>query len=242
MASRVCADTGADPETRLSVYTSAYRARLQEVLANVYSALFMAIGDEQFKQLTEEYIDAHPSRYYSLRDFGRHLPGFVFNLTQQNKRYLDKHWLHELALFEWTLGRAFDAPDSPPLCERDMVMIPAELWPELRFQMHPSVHRIDFEWNIPQMWQALTHDSPSQVTASRGILSPWLVWRERLVTRFRPLEPDEQFALDRLLAGGSFEEVCEALSTSMSESEVPLRAASLLKNWIAQGLIGGIRK
>ena len=242
MASRVCADTGADPQTRLSVYTFAYRARLQEVLANDYPALLMAIGDEQFNQLAEDYIDAHPSRYYSLRDFGRHLPGFVFNLTQHHPLYPDIHWLHELALFEWTLGQAFDATDSSPVCEQDMAIIPAELWPELRFQMHPSVHRIDFEWNTPQVWQALTHDSPSQLTASRGISSPWLIWRERLVTRFRSLEADEQLALDRLLAGGSFEEVCEALSTSMRENEIPLRAAGLLKSWMAQGLIGGIRK
>ena len=242
MVSRVCSNTSVNPETRLSVYTFAYRARLQEVLAHDYPALLMATGEEQFDQLAENYIDAHPSRYYSLRDFGRHLPGFVFNLTRQHQHYRDKHWMHELALFEWTLGQAFDAPDCPTVCERDMAMVPSELWPELRFRMHPSVNRIDFEWNIPQMWQALTRDSPSEVTASHGPSSPWLVWREGLVTRFRSLEADEQSALDRLLAGGSFEDVCEALSASMSENEVPLRAAGLLRGWMAQGLIGGIRR
>ena len=242
MASRVCADTRADPATRLAVYALAYRARLREVLANDYPAVVMGIGDEQFSQLAEDYMDAYPSSYYSLRDFGRDLPGFVFKLIQQHQRYLDKHWLHELALFERTLGQAFDAPDSTPLGERDMALIPAESWSELRFEMHPSVHRMDFEWDLPRIWQALTHDSPSQVTASRGTSSPWLVWRERLVTRFRSLETDEQLALDRLLAGGNFAEVCEALSTAMSQKEVPLRAAGLLKSWIAQGLIGGIRE
>lgn len=241
MASRICADTGADAETRLSVYTFAYRARLLEVLANDYHALLMALGDEQFNQLAEDYIDAHPSRYSSLRDFGRHLPGFVFKLARQHQHYPDRHWLYELALFEWTLGQAFDAPDSSPLGEQDMAIIPAGLWPELRFQMHASVHRIDFEWNIPQMWQALTCDTPSQVTASRGKPSSWLVWREQLVTRFRSLQADELLALDRLIAGESFEAACEALSSSMSEKEVPLRAAGLLKSWIAQGLIAGIR-
>ena len=231
----------ADPETQLSTYAFAYRARLKEVLANDYHALLMAVGDEQFNQLSEDYIDAHPSRYYSLRDFGRHLPEFVFDRVQHHQRYLDKHWLYELALFEWTLGQAFDAPDSTTFGEQEMAMIPAESWSNLRFYIHPSVHRIDFEWNIPQMWQALTHDIPSQVTASRDISNPWLVWREQLVTRFRSLEADEQRTLDLLIAGNSFYQVCEALSTSMSEDDVPMRAAGLLKNWIAQGLIGGIR-
>ena len=241
MASRICSNKGVDPEVRLSVYTFAYRARLQEVLANDYCALLMALGDKQFNQLVEDYIDTHPSRYYSLRDFGSHFPVFISELTQQHHSYQDKHWLYELALFEWTLGKAFDAPDSSILCEQEMADMPAELWPGLRFQLHPSVHRINFEWNTPQVWQALKQETPSQVTAQRGDSYPWLVWREQLVTRFRSVLDDEQLALDRLFAGGSFEEICEALSASMSEQEVPLRAASLLKHWIAQGLIAGLR-
>ena len=237
----VSTDGRADPEIQLSAYAFAYRARLKEVLANDYHALLMAVGNEQFNQLAEDYIDAHPSRYYSLRDFGRHLPEFVFGMIQHHQRYPDKHWLYELALFEWTLGQAFDAPDNTTFGEQDMAMIPAELWSGLRFHIHPSVHRIDFEWNIPRMWQALTQDIPSQVTASREISSPWLVWREQLVTRFRSLQADEQRALDRLLAGDRFDEVCEALSTSMSEDDVPMHAAGMLKGWIAQGLISGIR-
>ena len=40
--------------------------------------------------------------------------------------------------------------------------------------------------------------------------------------------------------GGSFDEMCEVLTLLMSENEVPLRIASLLKGWVTQGLIIGI--
>jgi len=50
-----------------------------------------------------------------------------------------------------------------------------------------------------------------------------------------------QVAFDKLCEGGSFIDVCEVLATLMSEDEVPLRAAGLLKGWITQGLISGIR-
>ena len=237
----VSASGRAAPETQLSIYSYAYRARLKEVLANDYPAMLMAIGDDHFNLLAEHYIEVYPSHYFSLRDFGCHVADFISDLTQQDERYRDMSWLYELALFEWTLGQAFDAANAAIFTEQDMATIPPEAWPDLRFVMHPSVHRLDFTWNIPEMWQALTNDPPTQVTAMHDNASPWLVWREQLITRFRSMLADEQLALDTLSKGGSFNEVCEALAMLMSEDEVPLCAAGLLKGWIAQGLISGIQ-
>ena len=241
----VSASGRAAPEIQLSIYTHAYRARLKEVLANDFPAMLMAIGDDHFNQLADDYTEAHPSHYFSLRDFGRHLPGFITDLIQQHEHqdshWQDMHWLYELAIFEWTLGQAFDAADVSLFTEQDMSTIPPEAWPELKFILHPSVHRLDFEWNTPEIWQALTGDEPTQVTAMHESTSSWLVWREQLITRFRSMQTDEQLALDKLYEGGNFNEVCEALATMMSEDEVPLRAAILLKGWIAQGLISGIQ-
>ena len=91
------------------------------------------------------------------------------------------------------------------------------------------------------MWQALTADSPVRVTAIRESASPWLVWRNQLITRFRSMQGDEQLALDQLRAGNSFSQACEALTALMREDQVPLRAAVLLKSWMAQGLISRIQ-
>jgi len=237
----VSASGRATPEIQLSVYTYAYHARLKEVLANDYPAVLTAISDELFNHLADDYIHAHPSHYFSLRDFGRHLPDFIISLIQQDERYQEMHWLYELALFEWTLGQAFDAADVTLFTEQDMATIQPEDWPELKFTIHPSVNRLDFEWNIPAMWQALTDDNPTSVTAVRDTESPWLIWREQLTTRFRSMETDEQLALDKLCSGGCFNDVCEILTTMMREEEVPLTAAGFLKGWITQGLIRGIQ-
>ncbi len=240
-AAWVSASGRATPEIQLSVYTHAYGARLQEVLANDFPAVLMAIGEDRFARLADDYIRANPSHYFSLRDFGCHLPGFVADLIQQDADYREMPWLHELALFEWTLGQAFDAADAPVFTEQDMAAIPYPAWPELRFIPHPSVHRLNLEWNIPEMWQALTGDPPVQVSAVHDGACPWLIWREQLVTRFRSMQTDEQGALDALRGGGCFGEICEVLAKLLREDEVPLRAASLLKGWIGQGLISGIK-
>ncbi len=239
-AAWVSASGRADADIRLSVYSHAYRGRLKEVLANDYPAVLMAIGDNHFNRLADDYIHAHPSIYYSLRDFGRHLPAFVAGLMQQHEDWQGVHWLHELALFERTLGYAFDAADGAVFSVQALAGIDPEAWPQLRFHMHPSVHRLDLEWNVPLMWQVLTADRPAPVTARRESASSWLVWRDQLITRFRSMQRDEQLALDKLRAGDSFSQACEALTALMPEDEVPLRAAGLLKGWISQGLISGI--
>jgi hypothetical protein len=150
-------------------------------------------------------------------------------------------WLYELVLFEWTLGQAFDADNATMLSEQAMVAIPPDAWPELRFEFHPSIQRLDLEWNVPALWKALTAENPVPVTAEHEPASPWLVWRDGLTTRYRSLPRDEQHALDVLRTGGDFIDMCAALSELVEEGQVAMRAASLLKGWLAQGLVSGIR-
>jgi len=229
----------ADPKLQLSIYSHAYRARLTEVLMNDYPAVRMALGEDRFYRLADDYIRAHPSHYFSLRDFGSHLPGFTGDLISRDADYQDMPWLQELSLFEWTLGQAFDAADTTLFTELEMAAIPPLDWSDLKFRLHPSALRLDLAWNAPEMWRALTADNPVPVTAVHEAASPWLVWREQLVTRFRSLPTDEALALDALRTGGNFTNLCEALATLLLEEDVPLRAAGLLKGWIRQGLISG---
>lgn len=226
----------AAPETQLSIYSHAYRARLKEVLASDFSAVLMALGDDHFDQLTDDYIETTPSHYFSLRDFGRRFPDFVLNLVSKNESYLGMQWLYELAIFEWALGQAFDAADTTLFSEQDMAAIAPEAWPELRFNLHPSVQRLDFNWNTVELWHALTGDNPEHIVAEQDH-SAWIIWRHQLTTRFRSLENDELLALNKLLEGGSFNDICETLIQVMDENEIPLRVATLLKSWIAHGLI-----
>ena len=75
------------PEVQLSAYTVAYRARLEEVLANDFPAMLMAIGEDQFYQLADRYIKTCPSRYFSLREFGRDMPDFVLSQIKKRSKY-----------------------------------------------------------------------------------------------------------------------------------------------------------
>lgn len=227
----------AAPERQLAVYIHAYPARLKEALVDDYPAVLMAIGDDAFEQLAQAYLDTHPSRYFSLRDFGGRLADFIAG----HDDYRERPWLAELACFEWALGQSFDAADTMPADISDMAAIAPQDWPALHFDIHPSVQRLDFVWNTPGMWAAMTRDAPTPITATAGDAAPWLLWRQQLNSHYRSLAADEQAALDCLCAGGSFEAICEQLTAFFDDEAVPLRAATLLKDWLAQGLISDIR-
>lgn len=227
----------AAPDRQLSVYANAYRSRLREVLEIDYPVLAAALGETAFHELVIAYIDAHTSRDYSLRSFGARLSEFLD--TDVNYRHMPA--LAELARFEWTLGRAFDANDDPLVTVKSMAEIAIEAWPRLRLVFHDSVHRIDFDWNTPALWQAHKSERPIPEVQKNAATAPWLIWRRDLSVHFRSLEDKEALLLDLARQGRTFEELCCSLGQEMAVDEVPLHAASMLKRWISDGLVSGIR-
>jgi hypothetical protein len=64
------------------------------------------------------------------------------------------------------------------------------------------------------------------------------MWRDELMTQYRSLEADEAVALSAAHAGANFTEICSALATEIGDQEqVPMKAASLLKGWLAAGML-----
>ena len=61
----------------LGLYLMAYRARLLSALRDNFPVLHRALGDEAFAELARDYIDAHPSRFRSIRWFGDELTAFL---------------------------------------------------------------------------------------------------------------------------------------------------------------------
>ena len=224
---------GVDAPTRLRVYADAYRLRLLEVLGKDYPALRALLGDGLFTRIGDAYLDAHPSRAPSVRGFGQHLAQFLAERSDVHPAWI------ELARFEWQLGLGFDATDAPRLRIDDLAQAPVAAWPSLRFELHPSVARLAFEWNAPLLWQALTTQQATPAIAP--LRAHWLVRRVEHAVLWRSLDDAEIAPLDALASGASFGELCETLAASGEPDDAPLHAASLLKRWLDDGLISALR-
>lgn len=222
---------------RLAVYADAYRLRLLEVLADDFPGLQGMVGDQAFATLGSAYIDAHPSDHPSVRWFGRRLGSFL----RDTAPYAAQPVLAEMAEFEWAQGEVTDAADSPVVSVDEPGRLPPGSWPGMRIVLQSGVRRLDLEWNIPALWQAV-HDGDDTPPAPERARTPvaWLLWRRGLEVHWRSLDDDEHYAIDAAGHGDTFGAICEGLLARRHDDQVPLRAAGFLKRWVAEELVARI--
>lgn len=237
IATEVVGTARAPAAVRLGIYRDAYVLRIIEALDTDFPGLHALAGDDEWLTLTRAYIAAYPSMHFSLRMFGQHLATFL----REAAPWQEHPVLAEMAEFEWAIAYAFDAADSSPVGIEDVAHIPPESWADMRLGFHASVTRIDLAWNVPAIWNAVKADGTPPSPDRAGVPVAWLVWRKRLHSYFRSLDLDEARALDGARAGRSFAEICEGLCDSMCADATPAHAAGLLKRWIEDEIVTGIR-
>jgi len=229
--------TKVDTATRLGIYANAYRLRLIEALDTDYPGLHAMAGDEEFERMARAYIDAHPSGFRSLRWFGHRLSEFL----RTTAPWSDYPVFAEMAAFEWALSDAFDAADRDIVSVDDMAAVPPSAWSGLTFVMHPSSRRVDLRWNVPAVWKAFENDDEPPALVQSEYPVAWLLWRRNLQTHYRSMAVDEAWALDAVMHGETFANMCEGLTEWIDAAHVAIHAAGLLKQWLQDGLIVEIR-
>ena len=221
-------------EQRLAVYGNAYGYRLIDALSENYPAVHTLLGDDDFYKMTYAYMDAYPSHHFSLRYFGHKLEEFLKHYAKEEPI------LYEMARFEWALRKGFDAEDVETLDLEALQQIPVEQWAELQFKFHPSVSRLDLEWNTPQLWSAIDEDTEPTPPEKLEYPYAWLLWRKELLTYYRSLDVDEAWSLDTALKGGNFAELCEGVCEWIDAEHAPTRVAGFLSQWLTDELLVGL--
>ncbi|MBS0394720.1 MAG: putative DNA-binding domain-containing protein [Proteobacteria bacterium] len=219
---------------RLGIYAEAYRLRLAEALATQFPALAARAGSEPFAALARAFIAATPSVHRSLRDYGAGLGAWLAAGAADEEQALRA----ELAEFEWRLAAAFDAAPGAAAGPADLATVAPQDWPALRFRAVPSLQRLATTTPAVAAWRAHRDASGASPAATRGARVEWLIVRPALETQFRSLPGDEAGALDRLLAGASFGELCAELAARAPDpGAAALQAALWLKGWLQEGAL-----
>jgi len=219
-------------ETRLGIYGDAYRSRLIEALQSSFPILAELLGEADFHTLASKYVTAHESTFFSIRYYGDQLAEFLASDADYAKAPL----LAELAKWEWAMAAAFDAADTEPIDTDALARVAPEDWAGLRFDWSPSVQILDLEWNVPDIWKAVTEEQEQRPEPS---LEParWLIWRRDLQIYFRRLAPEEAAAIAASMESQTFGELCVVLCEHLDESEAARHAAGFLRGWVQSGLI-----
>lgn len=232
----IVASDQASATDRFTVYTEAYRLRLIAALRADYPALEDNLGDEEFNNMARAYIDASPSDQFSIRWFGRHLPNFLATTLP----YAEQTAITELAGFEWALSEVFDAAESTVIDYQRLAAINPNDWASLKLHFHPSLRRIDLNYNVPQVWQASNQQQPRLSFIKNDQPQAWIIWRQQIKLLYRSLSTEEAFALDAFLQGQCFADVCTGLYQWLDEQQVISNAVGFLQTWLNDGWIADI--
>jgi hypothetical protein len=225
IASQIVGDARAAVAARLGIYSSAYVARLVEVLGETFPAVRMALGHRLFERSSSDFVRRHPSRFRSARAYGEELPAWLAaNLAGPRARGVG-----DLARFEWAMADAFDAADAVALAPASLSDVEATQWPGLQLIFSPTLQRVNLTSNAVAWWKFACAGQARPRRWRPTCSQHWLVWREDLAVFYRRMSQTEAQALDAARAGSSFGELCERWS--------PAQAARVLHDWFTAGLI-----
>lgn len=224
-------DARLSPAERVRIYAAMYAARLRDALADDFPALRRAIGDEAFAALAQRYVALHRSDCPSLRDLGRHLPGFL-----RRDAAAAKPWEAELAQLEWAMVGAFDAPDQPVLLQTDLGTLAPDAWPALAIVPVASLQLLAVTHPVDSLRERLlAGDDAGAIPATGKLLR---VWRQDLVVYVRAIPQLEMAALRWLHRGGTFADLCGWLDSAVPvDQDATHVAGSLLVRWVEDGLL-----
>jgi len=223
---------GLDAAGRLAIYANAYALRLIEALRDSFPALAQTMGPAPFDAMARAYVEARPSRHASIRWFGEQLADHL--------RARGSDVLADIARWEWTLGTVFDGPDVAPVGLDAVTSFAAADWPSLQIAFCRNLQRVAVRADAVQAWRAATSGTGDSPPAQHDATIEWIVWRRDLATTFRSLLTDEAWAFDAARRGATFGELCEGLAMRVGEDSATMHAASLLKQWLADGCVAAL--
>lgn len=235
-------DRGLDAAARLHVYGNAFFARIHEALGNDYPGLAAELGADAFHDLVKVYLLAHPSRFFSLRDVGGALAGYLADGALADA--FRRRCAHgaDLARFEWALVEAFDAVDAPVLRREALAAVAPERWAGLRFALAPSLRLLSLAHPVHERLPADADGEAPPRTPSPLTARPthYRVWRRDESVRWTEIDADERALLGDVAEGTPFGALCARLADRGDESDAAPRAVGLLERWLAAGLIAGL--
>lgn len=227
---------------RLEIYNRQYWFRVLGALSEDFITLRSLLGDRSFEALSIAYLNACPSRSFTLRNLGSRLPEWLADHLEYAGRRAAL--AVDVARVEWAFIEAFDLAASIPLTAEEVGSLSGDsklaLQPHVQLLAlyHPSdtlVHSLHQQERQPRGeagHAAETSKRAHTISTRVRRRATWLaVHRAELSVYFRRLQQEEYLALDAIQRGMTLSEV---LASCFEHSHVaPQRKIEQIQQWFS---------
>jgi len=220
---------------RVGVYQGMYLLRMVEALEADYTAVAHFLGDNAFAELVTRYVQAHPSRSYTLNRLGDEFPNFIRDSRALRRR----GFLTDLAWLERAVTEVFDAPETPPVTAEAIAAVREDEWPDVVLEPIAALRALSFAYPVNAYLQSVKDDNHDHPPVTRNPTRV-VVWRKKYEVWRLDLS-DKPFALLQSLSKG------QPLGRAVARAAEDLRGVGgepiyrWLRDWVAEGMFKGIR-
>ena len=225
---------------RLEIYNRQYWFRVLGALAEDFPAVRSLVGARAFEALSIAYLNAHPSRSFTLRNLGSRLPEWLAaNPSFAGRRH---RLAVDVARIEWAFVEAFDSSEHTPLTLDQIATLDAGS----RLSLQPHLRLVALDYPADDLVLGL-HQSEKRQTSEAGVRHDegqdgpmklprlrrkptWLAaHRVDMAVFYRRLEREEFLTLAAIREGMV---LAEAIATGFADSRIPgARRAERVGEW-----------
>src|SRR5258706_3394433 len=213
---------------RLGIYQEMHLPRMRDALATDYPMLLALLGEERFSELVRAYVQAFPSRSYTLNRLGDRLPAFLRSWGPRRGLALRP----DLARLELAMTEVFDEEETPPLVAEALARVAPETWPGARLQGIAALRLVPLSTNALAVFEALRRGDDAG--AAPKVRSCAVVYRREYGVRRRAVSHAELAFLADVLAGRPLGDAAARLR-GRARGLAPELVSSWTSEWIGSG-------
>lgn len=219
------------PAERVGIYHRMFGFRMLGAIGDDVPVLRAVLGEQAFAAFVRAYLEAHPSRSWTLNRASHALADFLPGHPLARER----PWLVDLARVERARTLALAAAVAGTLAQDALAEVPADAWDRARLVVTPSLALLDLAHDVEPLLAA--HEAneplPEEVAATPTAMA---VWRHH-GTRRLVLEPPARALLGALVEGRPLGDALEAAFPRGAEAPEEL---ARLQEWMARFVSGGM--
>ena len=229
------------PVEQLEIYREQFWLRHTASLVEDFPGVGGILGQADWEQLVEGYLQAHPSDSWTLRELGRQFAEHVAHCPALAHQRL----CSDMARLEWLFIELFDAAEHPPLDLGKLAALPPSALETGQILLHPALRLLEVSYPVADLRMRLithrSHGSPGPAVEIPEPQAQALVLYRGADRRLyhHPVNPEAFELLSALGRGLSLIGACEhALQRHPEHAErLQQSVAGWFQEWARRGWI-----